>query len=115
MNRLDEPAAKYGLDHYVDRAETWLRSNFLPVADVGLAFYVACLGVGDVPYVLPNPAQGVIPSVGLAEIGQGRPPAPRWHEIAAGTASLLPATKVEPASRGSNQSVYDLRGPRAVG
>jgi hypothetical protein len=96
VDRMDDIAPFY-LAHFGTRAESWLRDNGRPHCDASRAILAAAIGCGDVVYRLHDGARGAVAGIGLTEFAvRGRPPVPRWREIADGIGSLRLPLEPEP-------------------
>lgn len=110
--RSEVPNTKRYIGDLCDRAEDYLRARRLPVRDPGRALLAAAIGCGDIAYILPDPARGVLASIGVADYG-GRRPAPRWADIAAGHAGLLAPT--EPKLPAATSGPHEVNIGRDIG
>jgi hypothetical protein len=97
VRRTEKPNTKYYLTHWSDTAEGWLTRRGIPKADPSRALLAAVIAHGDIPFVLPVPADGVVGAIGVSSDETiGRSPNEAWRDVLTGKRPLRRADAAPP-------------------
>jgi hypothetical protein len=100
VGRTERPDTRYYVDHFADEAKNWLarhRPGFR--GNVGAGFLSAVVAHSDIPFIVANPREGVIWSVGITTFG-GKKATDAWRRVLTGVilSQSQPARRMAPPS-----------------